>query len=66
MLNIGHTVQGGITMDYKKAYSLLFRGITEALEESEKSHIISEEIINAGIILQKLQQETEKMFIEDG
>lgn len=27
-------------MDYKKAYSLLFRGITEALEEIEKSHII--------------------------
>lgn len=53
-------------MDYKKAYSLLFRGITEALKEIEKSHIISEEIISAGIILQKLQQETENMYIKDG
>ena len=53
-------------MDYKKAYRLLFRGITEALEEIEKSRIINEEIINAGIILQKLQQEAENMYIEDG
>lgn len=51
-------------MDYKKAYSLLFRGITAALEEIEKSHIISEEIISAGIILQKLQQEIENIILK--
>lgn len=53
-------------MDYKKAYNLLFSGITEALEEIEKVSIKSKEIIRAEIILQQLQQETENMYIEDG
>ena len=53
-------------MDYKKAYNLLFSGITEALKEIEKASIKSEEILRAEIILQQSQQETENMCIEDG
>ena len=50
-----------IIMDYRKAYNLLFNGITNALEEIDKASIKSSEII-----LQQLQQETENMYIEDG
>jgi hypothetical protein len=66
MLNIGHnrTKEKNI-MDYKKAYNLLFSGITRALEEIDKASIKSSEIISSEIILKQLQKEAENMYIED-
>ena len=51
-------------MDYEAAYYFLFRRITNALEEIEKSKFISLEMVNAINILKASQIETEIMYVE--
>jgi hypothetical protein len=51
-------------MDYQEAYTILFRGITEALEELDKSSDKSSEVVKAEMVLQSVQRKTEDMYIE--
>ena len=47
-------------MPYKKMYFCLFNAITDALQELEKHHILS-----ANLILQNAQQRTEEMYMDE-
>ena len=63
MLNIEHT--GRIeTMDYQKAYRILFNGITDALAELGKAGHKDAETARAETILQSIQQQTEDMHMD--
>ena len=52
-------------MNYKKAYKVLFNAITDALRELQNSHTFSQPIENGIAILEKAQQTTENIYLED-
>ncbi|WRS26468.1 hypothetical protein U6B65_08940 [Oscillospiraceae bacterium MB08-C2-2] len=51
-------------MDYKKAYCILFNGITDALMELNKIGRYVTEIEATRVMLQNIQKKTEDMYIE--
>jgi hypothetical protein len=53
-------------MDYKAAYTVLFNGITTAIDEIEGAEIKSQEAVKGIKILKAAQQRTEEMYIEAG
>lgn len=50
-------------MNYKKAYALLVGTMSNAIDEIDKSHILSQEINNTIQILIKGLTEVEEMYI---
>lgn len=52
-------------MDYKKAYSILFNAMTDAIEKIYSSKIVTEEVDEGLKILREAQQTTEEMFINE-
>ncbi len=64
MLNIRHIIKGVKTMDYKKAYFILFNTITDVIEIIENGIIFpnTDDAINK---LKLAQQATEEMYIEN-
>ena len=63
MFNIGHK-KGAWIMDYRKAYKILFNGITDALAELGGAHDKIPAIIRAKMILQGVQRQTEEMYMQ--
>lgn len=51
-------------MDYEHAYWVLFRAITLAVEEIEKSRFVSPEMSRGVSRLKQAQQQTEQLYIE--
>lgn len=52
------------TMDYKKAYKILFNTITDAIEKLDSSEVITRELYDGSAILRKAQQTTEEMYMD--
>ena len=50
-------------MDYKKAYALLIGTMSKAIDELEKSQVISQETSNAVQMLKEELEQTEEMYI---
>lgn len=50
-------------MDYKKAYALLVGTMSNAIDEINKSHIISQEMENAIQMLKEGLEKAEEMYI---
>lgn len=50
-------------MDYKKAYALLVRTMSNAIDEIGKSRIISQEMENAIRMLKEGLEKAEEMYI---
>ena len=53
-------------MEYKKAYALLMGTMSKAIDEIEKSKIISQETENAIQILKEGLEQAEEMYIGTG
>lgn len=52
-------------MSYAEMYTILFNDITKAIEEIEKSQILTPEITRGIVILKEAQQKVEELFIEE-
>lgn len=52
-------------MDYQKAYSVLFNAMSDAIDEINRSIIITQEMEDGLSILRKAQQITEKMYMDE-
>lgn len=52
-------------MDYKKAYTILFNAMTDAIEKIDSSKVVTQEMDDGLAILKKAQQTTEEMFISE-
>ena len=50
-------------MDYQKAYTLLVASMSKAIDEIEKSRLISQETENAAQILKEGLEAAEEMYI---
>jgi len=50
-------------MDYQKAYALLVGSMSNAIDEIDKSRVITQEMENAIKILKKGLEEAEEMYL---
>lgn len=52
-------------MDYKKAYGILFNAMSKAIDEINRSRIITQEMEDGLDLLRKAQQTTEEMYMNE-
>lgn len=52
-------------MDYQKAYCVLFNAMSDAIDQFNRSKIVTQELDEGVNILKKAQETTEKMYIDE-
>lgn len=52
-------------MDYQKAYCVLFNAMSDAIDQLNRSKIVTQELEEGVNILKKAQETTEKMYMDE-